>query len=119
MDQVLAESEGIRSKRWWTYEEFNHPSLDRMTLEGARRVVIDGMDCAAYKETGSSLQDSDKNRLFGAEEYGSGSDVAAPSPWAEGDFETKMAGLMRSANAINRINPASDMPRNSWKLRTP
>lgn len=26
MDRVLAESAGIRSKRWWTYEAFNEPS---------------------------------------------------------------------------------------------
>ena len=106
LDRVLAEEEGIRSKRWWTYEEFNHPSLDRMSLEQARRVLIDGIDSAAYKESGSSLSDSDKNRLFAAEEYRSGRDVVAPSPWAEGDFETKMAGLMRSANAINRSDTA-------------
>lgn len=105
MDKVLAEEEGIRSKRWWTYEEFNHPSLDRMTLDDARRVVIDGIDGAAYKETGYSLQDSDKNRLFGAEEYRSRCDVVAPSRWAEGGFETKMAGLLRSANATNQTNP--------------
>jgi hypothetical protein len=26
MDAVLAESVGIRDKKWWTYEEFNNPS---------------------------------------------------------------------------------------------
>ena len=25
IDKVLAESDGIREKRWWTYEEFNNP----------------------------------------------------------------------------------------------
>jgi hypothetical protein len=28
MDRVLVEREGIRSKRWWTHEGFNKPSLD-------------------------------------------------------------------------------------------
>ncbi|HYX68725.1 MAG TPA: hypothetical protein VE825_06305 [Terriglobales bacterium] len=26
MDKILAEQPGIRDKRWWTYEEFNHPA---------------------------------------------------------------------------------------------
>jgi hypothetical protein len=25
MDKILAEADGIREKRWWTYEEFNMP----------------------------------------------------------------------------------------------
>lgn len=29
-----------------------------------------------------------------------------PSPWAEGDFEDKMANLLRMANALNRSVPA-------------
>ncbi len=29
MDRVLTEEDGIRSKRWWTCEEFNSPRLNR------------------------------------------------------------------------------------------
>jgi len=76
-----------------------------MTLEEARRVIVDGINYAAYKETDSSLHDSDKNRLFGSEHYRSGRDVVKPSPWAEGDFEEKMAMLLRWANALNRSDP--------------
>jgi hypothetical protein len=54
----------------------------------------------------SSLHDSDKNRLFGSEHYKSGREVIKPSPWAEGDFEGKMAMLLRWANALNRSDPA-------------
>lgn len=79
------------------------------------RLVIDGIDGVAYKETGSSLQDSDKNGLFGAEEYRSGRDVVASSPWAEGDFETNMATLMRSANEI-KINQTNLGFRHAQKL---
>jgi hypothetical protein len=32
-------------------------------------MIIDGINYAAYKETDSSLHDSDKNRLFGSERY--------------------------------------------------
>jgi hypothetical protein len=77
-----------------------------MTLEEARRMIVDGINYAAYKETDSSLHDSDKNRLFGSEHYVSGRDVVKPSPWAEGDFEEKMAMLLRWANALNRSDPA-------------
>ncbi len=77
-----------------------------MTLEEARRVIVDGINYAAYKETDSALHDSDKNRLFGSEHYRSGRDVVKPSPWAEGDFEEKMAMLLRWANALNRSDPA-------------
>jgi hypothetical protein len=43
-----------------------------MTLDEAREAVIEGMNYAAYKETDSSLYDSDKNRLFCCEHYNSG-----------------------------------------------
>jgi hypothetical protein len=76
-----------------------------MTLEEARRVIVEGINYAAYKETDSSLHDSDKNRLFGSEHYSSGRDVVKPSPWAEGNFEEKMAILLRWANALNRSVP--------------
>jgi hypothetical protein len=26
LDKILVETDGIRDKHWWTYEEFNHPS---------------------------------------------------------------------------------------------
>jgi hypothetical protein len=77
-----------------------------MTLDEAREEVISGIDYAAYKETDSSLHDTDKNRLFGSEHYKSGKPVYKPSPWAEGDFEDKMATLLRMANALNRSVPA-------------
>jgi hypothetical protein len=66
-----------------------------MTSDEARRVIVEGINYAAYKETDSSLHDSDKNRLFGSEEHRSGRDVVKPSPWTEGDFEEKMAMLLR------------------------
>lgn len=78
----------------------------RMTSEEARLMIIDGINYAAYKETDSSLHDSHKNRLFGSEHYNSGREVVKPSPWAEGDFEEKMAMLLRWANALNRSDPA-------------
>lgn len=76
-----------------------------MTLDEARQIVIDGINYAAYRETDSSLYDSDKNRLFGAEHYKSGRPVYNPSPWAEGHFEQKMAQLLVWANMLNRSNP--------------
>lgn len=77
-----------------------------MTPEEARQAVVDGINYAAYKETDSSLYDSDKNRLFGSEHYRSDRVVVKPSPWAGGDFEGKMAVLLRWANALNSSDPA-------------
>jgi hypothetical protein len=77
-----------------------------MTLEEARLMIVEGINYAAYKETDSSLHDADKNRLVGSEHYRSGREVVKPSPWAEGDFEEKMAMLLRWANALNRSVPA-------------
>ena len=73
-----------------------------MTPDEARHLIIEGMNYAAYKETDSSLYDSDKNRLFGSEYYRSGRLVMKPSPWTEGDFEEKMTNLLLWANALNR-----------------
>jgi hypothetical protein len=78
----------------------------RMTLEEARLIVVEGINYAAYKETDSSLHDSDKNRILGCDHYKSGRIVVKPSPWAEGDFEEKMATLLRWANTLNRSVPA-------------
>ena len=77
-----------------------------MTSDEAREFVIDGINYAAYRETGSSLYDCDKNRLFGSEHYSSGRPVYKPSPWTEGDFEEKMAMLLVWANVLNRSVPA-------------
>lgn len=77
-----------------------------MTSDQARLLIIEGINYAAYRETDSSLHGSDKNRLFGSEHYRSSCHVAKPSPWAEGDFEEKMAMLLRWANALNRSVPA-------------
>jgi hypothetical protein len=79
-----------------------------MTPDEARRLIIEGMTFAAYRETDSSLYDVDKNRLFGSEIYVSGRPIAKPSPWAEGDFEEKMAMLLRWANILNQNNAAFD-----------
>lgn len=76
-----------------------------MTPDKARELIISGMDYAAYKETDYSLYDSDKNRLFGSEHYDSGRPVYEPSPWAEGDFESKMASLLALANYLNHSVP--------------
>jgi hypothetical protein len=77
-----------------------------MTLDKARESIIDGINYAAYKETDSSLHDADKNRLFGSEHYSSGRPIVKPSPWAEGDFEEKMATLLAIANSLNRSIPS-------------
>jgi hypothetical protein len=77
-----------------------------MTLDEAREVIVEGINYAAYRETESSLHDSDKNRLFGAEHYKSGRVIVRSSPWAEGDFEEKMAILLRWACELNRSVPA-------------
>jgi len=77
-----------------------------MTSDEARHAIIEGINYAAYKETESSLYDSDKNRLWGSEHYNSGRLVVRPSPWAEGDFEEKMAALLGIANVLNRSVPS-------------
>lgn len=77
-----------------------------MNQNEARKLVIEGMNYAAYRETDSSLHDSDKNRLFGSGHYDSGRPVLAPSPWAAGDFEEKMATLLRWANTLNKSKPS-------------
>lgn len=77
-----------------------------MTPDEARHLIIEGINYAAYKETDSSLYDSDKNRLFGSEHYKSGRIVVKASPWAGGDFEEKMTTLFGLANALNRSMPS-------------
>ena len=77
-----------------------------MTPDEARHLVIEGINYAAYHETDFSLHDFDKNRLFGSEHYESGRTVNEPSPWAEDDFEEKMAMLLVWANVLNRSVPA-------------
>jgi hypothetical protein len=77
-----------------------------MTPEEARELVIEGINYAAYKETDSSLHDEDKNRFFGSDHYNSGRPIVTPSPWAEGDFEEKMAALLGIANFLNRSIPS-------------
>ena len=77
-----------------------------MTADEARELIIDGINYAAYRETDSSLYDSDKNRLFGSDHYKSDRSITQPSPWTEGDFENKMAMLLRWANTLNRSVPA-------------
>jgi hypothetical protein len=72
-----------------------------MSPDEAREIIIDGINYAAYRETDSSLHDSDKNRLFGVEHYKSGRPVYFPSPWAGKRFEGKMATLLVWANMLN------------------
>lgn len=72
-----------------------------MTPDEARNLIIECLNYAAYRETNSSLHDTDKNRLWGSERYNSGRHIANPSPWAEGDFEEKMTILLRWANILN------------------
>jgi hypothetical protein len=73
-----------------------------MTPEQARQLIIDRINYAAYHETDFSLHDSDKNRLFGSEQYNSSRPVYEQSPWAEGNLEEKMAMLLCWANVLNR-----------------
>ena len=69
-----------------------------MTVDEAKEMLISGMDYAAYRETGTSLHDSDKNRLFGDDHYKSGRVVVSPSPWGDHkDFEGRMVELLRWA----------------------
>src|ERR1700733_5960841 len=77
-----------------------------MTPNEARHLIIEGINYAAYHETDFSLHDSDRNRIFGSEHYDSGRPVYEPSPWAEGNFEEKMAMLLVWANVLNRGVPA-------------
>lgn len=76
-----------------------------VTPEEARRVVVDCINRAAYKEAVSSLHDSDKNRLLGSERYESDRAIVKSSQWAEGDFEGKMALLLSWANSLHRSDP--------------
>jgi hypothetical protein len=71
-----------------------------MTSDEARELVIEGINYAAYHETDYSLFDSDKNRLFGSEHYNSGRIIARASPWPDGNFEEKMATLLRWARRL-------------------
>lgn len=82
-----------------------HRKTPALTLDQARELIISGLDYAAYSETDFSLYDADKNRLFGSEHYNSGRPVYKPSPWAEGDFEKKMATLLYWAGQLSKSNP--------------
>jgi hypothetical protein len=73
-----------------------------MTDDEAHMMVIEGINYAAYRETGHSLLDSDKNRLFGAEHFKSARPVYEASAWAGEEFEEKMATLLVWANVLNR-----------------
>ena len=73
----------------------------KMTIPEAKKLVIDAMNYAAYKETQHSLYTSDKNRLFGADHYRSELLSFEPSPW-EADFEREMCDLLRWAAMLQR-----------------
>jgi len=77
-----------------------------LTPDEARELIVDGINYAAYKESESSLHDSDKNRLFGSQRFSSDRETIKASPWPDGDFEGKMATLLRWANMLNRSVPA-------------
>lgn len=68
-----------------------------MTAVEAKERLISLMDYIAYREIGTSLYDSDKNRLFGEEHYRSERPVYSKSPWEGGGFEGKMARLLKTA----------------------
>jgi len=55
-----------------------------MTPDEARQIIVDGINHVAYRETDSSLYDSDKNRLFGSDHYNSGRHVV--QPMVRGEF---------------------------------
>jgi hypothetical protein len=76
-----------------------------MTPDEARQIIVEGINHVAYRETDSSLYDSDKNLLFGSDHYNSGRHIVQRSPWPEGNFEEKMATLLRWANALNASSP--------------
>lgn len=94
---------GLKFER---YRLFATVIISYMTAEEARQIVVEGINYAAYKETDSSLYDSDKNRLFGSDHYNSGRHIVKPSPWSAGNFEEKMAMLLRWANTLNASVPA-------------
>jgi hypothetical protein len=77
-----------------------------MTIVEARLLIVEGINYAAYKETDTSVYDADKNCLLGFEHYKSGRHILKTSPWAEGDFEEKMATLLGISGALNRSDPA-------------
>lgn len=77
-----------------------------MTLDEAREEVISGIDYAAYRETDTSLFDTDKDRLFGRKHYDSGRPIVKASTWAEGEFERKMTELLGIANYLHRRVPS-------------
>lgn len=82
-------------------------------------MIIDRINYAAYHETDFSLHDSDKNRLFGSEHYNSSRPVYEQSPWAEGNFEEKMAMLLCWANVLNRPSVTSMKLRSYSKMKIP
>src|SRR5215469_16526817 len=98
--RLASDSKGVT-----TCGPFSSIIISSMTVDEARQIVVEGINYAAYKETDSSLYDSDKNRLFGSEHYKSGRHEVKPSPWSDGDFEEKMSMLLGWASALNRSNP--------------
>lgn len=76
-----------------------------MTKSEAKELVIEGINYAAYRETDSSLFDSDKNRLYGEDHYHSGRMIVRPSPWAGDDFEQKMTALLGWAKRLTSGQP--------------
>jgi hypothetical protein len=71
-----------------------------MTSDEALQLVIDGINYAAYRETDSSLHDSDKNHLFGSEHCRSGRPVAilvlGPKATSRKRWRRCLFGLTRS-----------------------
>jgi hypothetical protein len=63
-----------------------------MTQDEARERIIEGMNYAAYRETDSSLYDSDKNRLFGAEHTGRSYSIV---PWRR---LARLSGFLKARN---------------------
>ena len=89
-----------------------------MTADEACELLIEAINFAAYRETGTSLYDTDKNRLFGSERWNSGRLIVKPSPWPEGDFEGKMATLLDWASMMNRSNAAFLQALRCWRMKS-
>lgn len=68
-----------------------------MTTVEAKELLINGINYIAYRETPHSLWPSDRNTLFGEEHYPP-RPIVSESVWGnDGQFESKMAELLRLA----------------------
>jgi len=68
------------------------------------------MNYAAYRETNSSLHDSDKNRLSGSEHYLSARPVGNPSLGAEGHLDKNDGDATRLSSGTQSFASALALP---------